>query len=343
MRGLLLKMLLLFLLFLSLSDIAFGYPSNFRQGYPQCESCHVNPTGGGALTQYGQGTASSQSAFGALFGNEKGSKYFHKGGDIRHIWQEKCSGSECSKNNFMMAADIELGAQYKGFGVTAQAGSYYAGRGTIEGSNKHYVFLKRPGYSLQYGRFSPAFGYYSDDHTLPGRNSLGFRHGFLGSQVTLYGNKGQLSFFHSDGCTNTYQWDDKYCKDKQTVGGFKYQYMIKNSFQMAFSKAIFADHVSGAYDFIAGNKMFWVAGEYAQKDFIKSDVEERQGWLEAMWEPTTGVSFGPQVRSDQRSKTIGFVTNLRLISGFNAKIMYHRVLVQDDLSTQFFLLTHFYL
>ncbi|MFM8315618.1 MAG: hypothetical protein ACKOA8_15160, partial [Deltaproteobacteria bacterium] len=40
-------------IFLS-SSLALSYPEFIRHGYMNCTSCHVSPTGGGALTEYGR-------------------------------------------------------------------------------------------------------------------------------------------------------------------------------------------------------------------------------------------------------------------------------------------------
>lgn len=42
-----------------LSSQASAEPQNFRHGYPSCSSCHISPSGGGVLNNYGRSVANS--------------------------------------------------------------------------------------------------------------------------------------------------------------------------------------------------------------------------------------------------------------------------------------------
>ncbi|MEI7441919.1 MAG: hypothetical protein WCK43_09885 [bacterium] len=42
------------MILVSLCEKAWSYPDFIRHGYTNCMTCHVSPTGGGALTQYGR-------------------------------------------------------------------------------------------------------------------------------------------------------------------------------------------------------------------------------------------------------------------------------------------------
>ena len=71
---------------------AFSYPEMIRHGYVNCTSCHVSPTGGGTLTEYGRSLAeevmSSWSAPGEarfLYGTLPTNQRFQFGGDIRGL------------------------------------------------------------------------------------------------------------------------------------------------------------------------------------------------------------------------------------------------------------------
>lgn len=171
--------LLLFLLLVSSKAEAF--PENTRYGYSGCGSCHVSPTGGGVLTEYGK-----RSTEDLLSGQsyEKEGDVLHNlvatpdnivnvGGDIRWISYQAYG----LRRAFLMQADIEAATELPG-GITVAASGGLYGKMSDPMSRRHYIrYQPTTELSLRIGRFFPAYGIHHADHTVVTRRSLGFGEG----------------------------------------------------------------------------------------------------------------------------------------------------------------------
>lgn len=167
--------------------IAMAFPEMIRRGYTQCSSCHVSPTGGGVLKPYGK--MSSRELLSA-FGREGEETYFvpevsflNVGGDQRYINLSRETCDTKLHKKFLMQADFELSlSPIKDLTFVSSVGFYNV---TLP-VNKTYTEEQRRSYmlvdvsenlSFRIGRFFPAYGIQTSDHTLSTRKGLGFSQG----------------------------------------------------------------------------------------------------------------------------------------------------------------------
>jgi hypothetical protein len=164
---------LAFLFPLLWSDGLFAWPENVRFGYTNCSSCHVSPSGGGTLTEYGKGISAESS----LIDNESfgpsnysafpSSKYFLLGGNIRNLYIKQFFEDSEREHKFLMQAEIEGVLIYKqitlvgSYGVT---GHEYGTEPKPE-SRKYYAQYSDGEKRFRVGNFIPIFGLGIDDHT----------------------------------------------------------------------------------------------------------------------------------------------------------------------------------
>lgn len=164
----------------------YAFVENVSHGYPNCMACHVSPTGGGTLNDYGRSLSkelmstwswnkSEQVLFGALPENEK----LKIGGDIRWIQSHFENSNIRQGRNFLMQQNIELAYH---IAKTWIVGSF----GTIEGpkqvpqkgeflSERHYLLSEwGEGLFVRVGKFKTQFGVNDPNHNRFTRSSLGF-------------------------------------------------------------------------------------------------------------------------------------------------------------------------
>src|SRR5579872_5347575 len=99
----------------SLAQSAFAFPELVRHGYVNCTSCHVSPSGGGALTEYGRQLSAdvlSMSSYegegGFLHGAAKLPEWLAVGGDVRAIQIYRSTPQATQWRFLFMQADYEL-------------------------------------------------------------------------------------------------------------------------------------------------------------------------------------------------------------------------------------------
>jgi hypothetical protein len=171
---------------LAQSDVAVAFPDLTRTG-ATCQACHVSPTGGGALTDYGRlRSASTLSTWGSethaqpLFGlfPKTAGGIVAVGGDQRLLRVAAQRGAE--PPTFLtipMQYDVELAVTpTPALTVAASWGVY--GPELEEQSRRHYVLARLGEHATaRAGRFFPAYGLGGADHTTYARRSLGFDEG----------------------------------------------------------------------------------------------------------------------------------------------------------------------
>jgi hypothetical protein len=167
---------------------AWAFPELIRHGYAQCTTCHVSPTGGGVLTQYGRQLSAEVLSTWSSPGEEQflhspvGQKLADKGilvgGDVRGIATHYKDPNQEENKQFFMMADIEGAYQTDHFtGVISIGRINNAGDGGIHGdfdSTEYYGLIKfTDEFNIRAGRFSPAYGINVPDHTVVTRQMLG--------------------------------------------------------------------------------------------------------------------------------------------------------------------------
>lgn len=167
------------------SSLVFAFPEMVRHHYVNCNSCHVNPSGGGLLNEYGRGMASeilstwsleNESLFlhGALK-PEKMPKALNIGGDIRGVQVHREDANVREGRFILMQSSLEAGLSAGPFTAVASFGKPNR-QNQIEAEFTRFYLLANPLDTIQFkvGRFVPSFGIATAHHTVPTRQSLGF-------------------------------------------------------------------------------------------------------------------------------------------------------------------------
>lgn len=187
-----------FFLFL-FSSMAFSFVENVTHGYPNCMACHVSPTGGGLLTDYGRALSSElmstwktsdfNQPFGGLVKNSNSLKW---GGDIRVI-QTRFENNQLKTGSlFVMQKNIEVAAYTKEFVAVGTVGTREGPKNRISNqgefiSERHYLMYQGDSTSrVRLGKFRQNYGLNDPNHRRFVKNDLGF-----GSYSETY----QLEYF----------------------------------------------------------------------------------------------------------------------------------------------------
>jgi hypothetical protein len=164
---------------LVMTQMALAFPENSaRLGYTSCNSCHVSPTGGGILTEYGRGTSEELATFttegsGKLFGGAVPMpKWLLVGGDTRFI---NIKGEQFQKS-FLMQSDIEAAAKVTDQVTVVGSVGMYGDEGKREVRRNYILWTPSENASWRVGKFLPAYNLMSADHTAAHR-SIGWGEG----------------------------------------------------------------------------------------------------------------------------------------------------------------------
>ena len=160
----------------------WAFPENVRHGYSNCGSCHVNPTGGGVLSEYGR-RSSEDFMFAHSEPNEadfangliKVPQPLLIGGDVRFLSLYRDNGVTRSKLGFPMQADVEVAAKItEALTLDASLGIYDS-----EGGARRFYALFQPNeaFYTKVGKFFPAYGILMPDHAIGVRKELKFNEG----------------------------------------------------------------------------------------------------------------------------------------------------------------------
>lgn len=281
------------LLLLALSGVAGAWPQNVRLGYPNCGTCHVSPSGGGALNGYGKGTAPEFATW-TVSKHQDVDTPIISGGDLRYLWLKR-EGADGSvyEDRFLMQADLELGVAWKQLTFVGQYGQYYAQPRSKEASFKHYALWTHKSFTARAGKFTPAFGINHDDHTLPGRNAVGFSSRNPSYNLEMgWGNEvitimPTLIF----GCQGGYTDAERktYCDDGENGQSVFLSYAPNRIFYGSFSAAYLQrngeSRLINALAWTVGNKYVYTIGEIVKqrKEALHKKPESTdEGWADVM-------------------------------------------------------------
>ncbi len=174
---------------------AHAYTWMLRHGYGQCLPCHVDPSGGGPLSQYGRGIGRSllPTQYGNAAPDEAGGAGFLwnsvrlpdallLGGDLRLMqMRRKIEGIKAERRLILMQADLNATVQLGRFVASASAG--YAHEGGLGAavtrknrdnlvSRQHWLgyWLGESSVLVRAGRINLPYGVRSIEHTLWARS-----------------------------------------------------------------------------------------------------------------------------------------------------------------------------
>jgi len=224
---------------------AFGFPEMVRHHYVNCNACHVSPSGGGLLTEYGRGMATEllstwgREGEGFLFHGMfdpvalgKASRHLNIGGDLRTV-QTYADNVNVREGRFiLMQASAEAAVSAGDFSLVGSFGKVNR-RNQIEPEFSKFFLLASIADALQIkaGRFLPAFGIRTANHTLPTRQPLGFgfdseRHGI---EAHWSGEKWHSSFSATESRLQSA------IGDSERSAGFQLERFIADRFRVGTS------------------------------------------------------------------------------------------------------------
>lgn len=191
--------------FVGFEDSANAYLAAIRLGYPNCTSCHYNPSGGMTLTPYGRAlsrelisTYGEEGEEGFLWGATESirPKWLQLGGDLRISHVQKAQAPEKSVSR-MTVADLEAIVGNDKTRVTFDYGFMENPNG-VNGVGKpeftHKALSRRfyfenyfsDYFSVRAGKFSPNFGLWNADASNSVRAGLGM--GDLAETINIEAN-----------------------------------------------------------------------------------------------------------------------------------------------------------
>ncbi len=173
-----LLLLIAVLIWLTASVVALGYPENTRLGYSSCGSCHVSPTGGGALTAYGRSAGEELAAYsyegaGRVAGLVDLPAWLSVGGDYRGVSVH----SPTNSRSLFMQADLELAAEIAPHVWVDVSGGVYGPDKRGETRRNYLLWAPAEWVSVRVGKFFAGYGLGLPDHTASVRGPLGFGEG----------------------------------------------------------------------------------------------------------------------------------------------------------------------
>lgn len=176
------RILSAFLLLTLAAPSAFAFPDNVRHGYASCSSCHVSPSGGGVLTEYGRkssedflATWSREGENGAFWGAAELPPNIAVGADARYISYKRDLDSVKTERRIVMQVEGEVAIRFgERLWVDFSRGDYNKREQT---QRAYALFNASENLYVRAGKFFAPFGIYEPDHTVITRRQLGFDQG----------------------------------------------------------------------------------------------------------------------------------------------------------------------
>jgi hypothetical protein len=163
---------------------AHAFPEMIRHGYINCTTCHVSPTGGGVLTEYGRQLSKEVLSTWGVDGEEafayrivKPPEWLNLGGDYRSVYVYRDTPAFRDGRSIFMQADLQAAATYQKWTAYLSLG-YQDPKSAVDLgdhliSRDHYlIFRPTDEINVRAGKFMPAFGIRSPDHILITRRTL---------------------------------------------------------------------------------------------------------------------------------------------------------------------------
>lgn len=183
--GLLLS-IFIFAMSLSCPRLALSFPDLIRHNYVSCRTCHVAPSGGGVLTDYGRALSAELVS---TWGSEREAQIFHGasasdkkpewlivGGQARVLQLHKETPTVQRGSTIPMQFEIDLGIRKNEWTFVSSFFKIDALERRVKPSlvRAYGMYQNDEGFSARLGKFAPHFGILVPYHTLATRDSLGF-------------------------------------------------------------------------------------------------------------------------------------------------------------------------
>ncbi|MEZ4404024.1 MAG: hypothetical protein R3B06_28640 [Kofleriaceae bacterium] len=167
------------------ATVAHAYPRfQLATGASSCAECHLSPTGGGLLNDYGRAEAGDTVSRGGdgtlLHGLWTPPSWLAIGGDLRGAVAARADDADRTVAAFPMQADLAVRAGGHGLTVNLVVGLRGSARAPrpplVErlASREHFLQYQRGAYYARAGRFFSPLGLRLHDHTAYVRRYLGF-------------------------------------------------------------------------------------------------------------------------------------------------------------------------
>jgi hypothetical protein len=182
--------LFLFLLSIAFGPQAFAFPEFVRHGYVNCNSCHVSPSGGGILTDYGRQISTEllsswgkegEGAF--VYGLVKPPEPLNLAGFYKSVYTYVDTPLIREGKYIFMQGDLEAAIDLKKFYVDGTIG--YQAANNVNPALTDYLISRRhyAGYrftdeiQIRGGKFLMDYGINTPDHVISTKQGLGFDEG----------------------------------------------------------------------------------------------------------------------------------------------------------------------
>lgn len=361
-----------FLSFYIISHAAWAFPEMIRHGYVNCMSCHVSPSGGGILTQYGRelskellSTWSKEGEQDFLYGAvKKRPEWLNLGGDIRSLVLYRDTPAVKEGRVTQMQADLEFAASASKFILVATAGYKEPPPSNPKDnerfiSRRHYLNY-RPSDELSFraGKFSPAFGINTQDHAIvtkrglnwdQGSETYNFESAWIGEKLNAYvaaifGRPDQVELRRETGgaATISYSFLDRY---KAGVSYFNGSNSVgKRQVYGPWGILGFTDKITllVEFDFQSYKLNNSATNQNGYVSYTKFDYEFAQGLHGFLTQEFQNLDTS---RSDQLAKVSGVGLQFFPRPHFDFIISYQRHTMESipEATHLMFLLFHFYL
>jgi hypothetical protein len=168
---------LVLVFFLCVAKTSYSFPEMVRAGYANCVTCHQSPTGGGLLTPYGRALSGEVLSSWTSEGEERflyfvsPPDWLNLGGDVRALGLYQNRAAYQSAQFIFMQADVEAGVNIGPVSAVATAGIDNDGNAV---SRRHYLqFRATDELQFRVGKFLPAFGIYTENHSVAINRGIG--------------------------------------------------------------------------------------------------------------------------------------------------------------------------
>jgi hypothetical protein len=250
------------------SIVALAFPENVRYGYASCNSCHLSPTGGGVLTNYGRKASGDFLSTWAKDGENDFAwgavslpDWLALGGDVRHLSYKRELDGKVFERRLLMQQEAEAAVKFTGnVWLDISHGTY---DGSEQTQRAWILWAPTDNFYTRTGKFFVPFGILRPDHSAISRRAVGMDQGMetINFEVGWQNERGELVFTGIMGDWRTgSETFDPYAKDK----GFNMRaasYFGGNS-QMGVS-------------------LLAVTGEYLDRQ--ASSLFAMTGWSEKYW------------------------------------------------------------